>query len=89
MRRGSAVVSSHHANFIYNTGGAKSRDILELSLQLRERVWDAFGVWLEYEMEILGTIPSDLQPLIESKCQPEYKKAALDELRSYFRSRTI
>lgn len=58
--RGGAVVSAYHANFVFNTG-ATSREILELTLSMREAVYASFGVWLEYEMEVLGSAPADLE----------------------------
>lgn len=56
---GGAEVSSGHANFVYNKSAASS-DIINLSLEMRELVYNKFGVWLEYEMEILGNLPDDL-----------------------------
>lgn len=53
-------VNPKHANFVFNTGGATSRDILEFTFEMREAVYDAFGVWLDYEMEVLGALPKDL-----------------------------
>jgi UDP-N-acetylmuramate dehydrogenase len=59
MRRGGVAVSPHHANFVFNQG-ATAREILEFTFELRERVYDHFGVWMEYEMEVLGKLPEDL-----------------------------
>ncbi len=89
MSRGKAVVSSKHANFIYNTGGATSRDILELAMQMREKVWEVFGVWLEFEMEILGELPKDLNGILEKRPH-NFNSTLLSELRARFseRSRT-
>ena len=53
-RRGAAVVSSKHANFIVNEGGASARDIYELIAAVRRKVRDEFGVELELEIELLG-----------------------------------
>ena len=53
MRVGKAEVSSKHANFIFNRG-ASSNEILDLSFKMQDRVWEEFGVWLHYEMELLG-----------------------------------
>ncbi len=61
LTRGSAAISPQHANFVFNLhGAASSRDIVELTLMMREAVYTRFGVWLEYEMEILGELPDDL-----------------------------
>lgn len=57
--QGGASVSQYHANFVFNTG-ASSRDILELTLKMRDVVHEHFGVWLQYEMEVLGDLPNDL-----------------------------
>ena len=80
-------VSADHANFIFNTNQATSRDILELSLQMRELVWKEFGVWLEYEMELLGGVPSDLHSKIFEKRAPLYKTSRLDDLRAVFKAK--
>lgn len=77
-------VSQGHANFIFNTNNATSRDILELSIEMRNLVWEEFGVWLEYEMEILGTIPPDLQKQLVQNKVPSYRTERLDELRRIF-----
>ena len=53
-------ISPRHANFIFNSEGS-SAEIIALSLKMRAAVYEKFGVWLRYEMEFLGHIPSDLQ----------------------------
>lgn len=50
LRVGGAQVSEHHANFILNTGGASSSDILSLADQIEKAVFDRFGVQLEREV---------------------------------------
>ena len=52
-RRGGAVVSGVHANFIVNTGGATTSDVLALMGDLERAVSDAFGVRLEPEVVLL------------------------------------
>jgi UDP-N-acetylmuramate dehydrogenase len=49
LRSGGAEVSVRHANFIYNTGGATARDILSLIAEVRRRVFEESGVYLELE----------------------------------------
>src|SRR6058998_2949323 len=49
-----AEVSSKHANFIVNRGGATAADILALMDLTRERVQHQFGIALEPEMRIVG-----------------------------------
>jgi UDP-N-acetylmuramate dehydrogenase len=52
-RRGGAVVSPKHANFIVTEGeNAKAADALELAQEIRERVKREHGIDLEYEVEL-------------------------------------
>jgi UDP-N-acetylmuramate dehydrogenase len=52
-RRGSAVVSPVHANFIVTEGeGARAEDALALAEEIRERVKREQGIDLEYEVEL-------------------------------------
>jgi UDP-N-acetylmuramate dehydrogenase len=52
-RRGSAVVSPMHANFIVTEGeGALAEDALALAEEIRERVKREQGIELEYEVEL-------------------------------------
>jgi len=51
-RIGGAAVSHKHANFIVNRGDATARDILRLIELVVERVYEAFGVRLELEIEV-------------------------------------
>ena len=53
-RLNGAEVSSKHANFIVNRGGAASNDVLALMQLTRERVLAHFGVTLEPEIRIIG-----------------------------------
>lgn len=80
LKFGGAEVNPDHANFVFNRN-ATSRDILELSLLMREAVWMKFGVWLEYEMEILGTIPADLKTRIDEERPPQPREELLQPLR--------
>ena len=54
MRRGGAVVSHKHANFIINSGGATYSDVKALIEDVREKVRAAHGVELELEIIDLG-----------------------------------
>ena len=54
LRIGGAEVSSTHANFIVNRGGATTTDVLELVRTIRERVRKAHGMDLEPEALLLG-----------------------------------
>jgi len=54
MRRGGAMVSEKHANFIINTGGATAADVIALIDQVCSAVKNSFGVELELEVQIIG-----------------------------------
>jgi UDP-N-acetylmuramate dehydrogenase len=52
-RKGSAVISPVHANFIVTEGeGARAEDALALAEEIRERVKREHGIELEYEVEL-------------------------------------
>jgi UDP-N-acetylmuramate dehydrogenase len=51
-RRGGAVVSPRHANFVVNDGGATAGDVLSLLELVRERVRKETGVDLELEVRV-------------------------------------
>jgi UDP-N-acetylmuramate dehydrogenase len=59
QRRGSAVVSPVHANFIVTEGeNARAEDALALAEEIRERVRREQGIELEYEVELWRAKPS-------------------------------
>jgi UDP-N-acetylenolpyruvoylglucosamine reductase len=53
---GGARISTVHANFIENAGGATSEDVAALIGEARRRARERFGVELEHEVELLGAI---------------------------------
>lgn len=53
-RRGGAVISSMHANFIINEDNARCADILELIALCKRTVKERFGVELEEEVRVFG-----------------------------------
>jgi UDP-N-acetylmuramate dehydrogenase len=55
-RIGGALISPKHANFIENAGGATSADALALMTEARRRAREQFGVELEHEVQLLGSI---------------------------------
>ena len=60
QRRGSAVVSPVHANFIVTEGeNARAEDALALAEEIRERVRREQGIELEYEVELWRANPSE------------------------------
>jgi UDP-N-acetylmuramate dehydrogenase len=57
-RRGGAVVSPVHANFIVTEGeGARASDAYALAEEIRERFRREHGIELEYEVELWGAEP--------------------------------
>jgi UDP-N-acetylmuramate dehydrogenase len=52
VRRGGAVVSPRHANFVVNDGGASASDVLALLDLARERVRASTGIELELEVKV-------------------------------------
>jgi UDP-N-acetylmuramate dehydrogenase len=54
MRRGGAVISEKHANFIVNLGGASAADIEFLIEEAESCVSKRFGIALEREVRIVG-----------------------------------
>ena len=55
-RIGDAVISPRHANFIENAGSARAVDALALMAEARRRAREQFGVVLEREVELLGSL---------------------------------
>lgn len=57
MKVGNAMVSPKHANFLMNTGGATTTEILTLAAQIHQKVKEKFNVSLEPEVQILPYSP--------------------------------
>jgi UDP-N-acetylmuramate dehydrogenase len=77
-RKGSAVISPVHANFIVTEGeGARAEDALALAEEVRDRVKREHGIELEYEVELWRAN----EPANERKQKPETEtsKAESDE----------
>jgi UDP-N-acetylmuramate dehydrogenase len=53
-RVGGAEVSTLHANFIINTGGATAEDVAILLAKVRAAVLEQFGIGLELEVHFVG-----------------------------------
>jgi len=53
-REGGAQISTVHANFIANTGGASAADVLALIARAREKVLHSSGVHLACEVQVVG-----------------------------------
>jgi len=54
LTRGGAMVSEKHTNFLINTGSATAADIEGLGEEIRRRVFEKFGVMLEWEIRRIG-----------------------------------
>jgi UDP-N-acetylmuramate dehydrogenase len=54
LARGGAVVSEKHCNFLINTGTATAADLEGLGEEVRRRVFERFGVTLEWEIRRIG-----------------------------------
>jgi UDP-N-acetylmuramate dehydrogenase len=54
LRRGGAMVSEKHCNFLINTGTASAADLESLGEEVRRRVFEATGVSLEWEIRRVG-----------------------------------
>ena len=52
---GGAKVSTCHANFIENYDNASSTDIFRLAELCRSKVWENYGIRLEYEIKFIGS----------------------------------
>ena len=76
-RKGGAVVSPVHANFIVTEGeGARAEDALALAEDIRERVKREHGIELEYEVELWRANEPTNKPEAESSdARPEGKES--------------
>ena len=54
LKRGGAMVSQKHANFLINTGSATAADIEGLGEEVRRRVYEMTGIMLEWEIHRIG-----------------------------------
>lgn len=57
---GGAMVSKHHANFIYNRGGATAGDVLRLAGRMKDAALEQVGAKLDLEVECIGLFDADL-----------------------------
>lgn len=64
LNQAKVALNPLHSNFVYNKG-ASSHEILKFTLAMQELVYQEFGVWMEYEMEILGQLKPDLQKRVK------------------------
>lgn len=66
LGRGGAMVSEKHANFLINTGSATAGDLESLGEEVRRRVYETFGVVLEWEIERIGRPLEGVEQIISS-----------------------
>ena len=57
MKVGGAQISEKHGNFVMNMGDATAKDILDLTLKIRDIVKDKYDVILEPEVQIYPESP--------------------------------
>ncbi|MDQ6651406.1 MAG: UDP-N-acetylmuramate dehydrogenase, partial [Acidobacteriota bacterium] len=76
-RKGGAVVSPVHANFIVTEGeNARAEDALALAEEVRERVKREHGIELEYEVELWRANEPNTKPeTVDSDTKPEGKES--------------
>jgi UDP-N-acetylmuramate dehydrogenase len=65
LRRGDAMVSPKHTNFLVNSGNASAADLEGLGEEVRRRVYDASGVLLEWEIRRIGRPLPGFEPVAE------------------------
>ncbi len=51
---GDAMISKKHCNFFVNNGNAKSQDIENLIMRVKQKVYETTGINLELEIKIIG-----------------------------------
>jgi UDP-N-acetylenolpyruvoylglucosamine reductase len=56
LQVGGARFSEKHANFVENTGDARTADVLALMAEGKRRVRERFGIELEPEVQVLGDV---------------------------------
>jgi UDP-N-acetylmuramate dehydrogenase len=65
-REGGAEVSTLHANFINNVGGAGAKDVATLLARVRRAVFEKFGVELQLEVHLVGVFVDEREHAKES-----------------------
>jgi UDP-N-acetylmuramate dehydrogenase len=65
LRRGGAIVSPRHTNFLVNTGDATAADLEGLGEDVRRRVHNASGVVLDWEIRRIGRPLAGFEPVAD------------------------
>jgi UDP-N-acetylmuramate dehydrogenase len=63
LRRGGAMISPKHTNFLVNTGKATAADLEGLGEEVRRRVYNSSGVVLEWEIRRIGRPLAGFEPV--------------------------
>jgi len=61
-RRGAVSVSTLHANFVVAEAGATAQEVWDLIWDVRQRVGEATGTWLEPEVRFVGEFADPAHP---------------------------
>jgi UDP-N-acetylmuramate dehydrogenase len=88
LRRGGAMVSPKHANFLINTGGATAADLEGLGEEVRRRVYEMTGVVLEWEIHRIGLPTPEFKTLTQDGEAVPPGAAGPSAARSFFDSRS-
>jgi hypothetical protein len=67
---GGAEVSSLHANFILNRGGATAEDVYTLMRAMQDTVYARTGTWLVPEVQLIGRWPPEALAALAGPPQP-------------------
>ena len=51
---GGAEVSTKHAGFVVNTGGATAEDVLKLTEYIKQKIYNEFGKEIDLEIQVVG-----------------------------------
>ena len=54
QRKGAAGISPRHTLIMVNYGGASAREIIDFAAEVRQRVFECFGVFLVPEVRLIG-----------------------------------
>ncbi len=60
VSEGGAMVSQHHANFIFNRGGATAGDVLSLAARMKQAAFEHVGAELDLEVQCIGLFDTSL-----------------------------
>ncbi|WP_076792593.1 UDP-N-acetylmuramate dehydrogenase [Chlorobium sp. KB01] len=71
MVEGGAMVSLHHANFIYNRGEATAADVLRLAGRMRSAALERASVELDLEVQCIGRFDRTLLELCGVRCRAD------------------